>query len=327
MYNINLFSPTVLAQSVLATTLVVTSGLSQANLSAQAQMPIMLDQQHSHHNMMDMESVSEPKAVMSADMAMSEHSSSYNQVTHQQGKSDSLQHSDEQMPHEGHDHRKEHGAQVYAVTTLDSQWQLNNDDQAMWKTEFETKIGTDENKVFFKLHADKAESEDLDLEAKLLYSRMISDFWDAQVGVQYRAEKVQLNAQNKDTEENLDAVFGLHGLAPYFFETDAYFYVGADQYAAFSLETERDLLLTQKLILKPYLDLTVIFSDESKYAQKTGLSRATAGLEARYEISKKVMPYLGIAYEYSQGHAENLWQAKAPSDQAWLYGAGIRFKF
>ena len=329
MHNINLFSPTLLAQSVLATTLVLSSGFSQANASAQASMPIMSDHQHSHHNMMDMESssVAEPNTATSADMLMPVHSQQHAQMPHQHAMSDSLQHSTEQAPHEGHDHRKEHGAQVYAVTTFDSQWRMNNDDEGVWKTELETRIGTDENKVFFKLHADRAESEDVGLEAKLLYSRMISDFWDAQVGVQYRAEKVQLDAQYKDTEENLDAVVGLHGLAPYFFETNAYLYMGADQYAALSLETERDLLLTQKLILKPYLDFTVVLSDESKYAQKTGLSSATAGLEARYEISKKVMPYVDIAYEYSKGHAENLWQPKAQTDQSWSYGAGIRFKF
>lgn len=96
---------------------------------------------------------------------------------------------------------------------------------------------------------------------------MISDFWDVQAGARYRAEKVEREQQGWDTEEKVDGVLGLHGLAPYFFETDAYVYAGADNYAAFSLETERDLLLTQKLIFKPYLDLNIIFSDDSKYAK------------------------------------------------------------
>ncbi len=59
-----------------------------------------------------------------------------------------------------------------------------------------------------------------------------------------------------------------------------------------SLETERDVLLTQKLIVKPYLDLNVVLSDDSSYAQKTGLSTAQLGLETRYEINKKLMPLL-----------------------------------
>ena len=156
---------------------------------------------------------------------------------------------------------------------------------------------------------------------------MISDFWDVQAGARYRAEKVEHEQQGWDTEEKVDGVLGLHGLAPYFFETDAYVYAGADNYAAFSLETERDLLLTQKLIFKPYLDMNIIFSDDSKYAKKSGLSNAAVGLETRYEISKKVMPYVDIAYEYSKGNEATAWQAESDEEKGWQYGMGLRFKF
>ena len=107
----------------------------------------------------------------------------------------------------------------------------------------------------------------------------------------------------------------------------AYVYAGEDHYSGFSLETERDLLLTQKLIFKPYLDVNLVFSDDSKYAKKTGLSGVTAGLETRYETNKRVMPYIDIAYEYSKGNDATPWQAESGSEKGWLYGAGIRFKF
>lgn len=167
-----------------------------------------------------------------------------------------------------YDHRSEHGAQIYAITTVDNKWLVNEDGTGGLKSEFETRIGTDENKVFIKVHADKEESHDAHYDAKLLYSRMISDFWDAQIGARYRSEKVELDDHRKDTEESVDAVIGLHGMAPYFFETDAYLYAGEDSYAGFSLETERDFLITQKLIIQPYLELDVVFSDDSKYAKK-----------------------------------------------------------
>jgi copper resistance protein B len=125
----------------------------------------------------------------------------------------------------------------------------------------------------------------------------------------------------------LNAALGLHGLAQYFFETDAYLYFGQDSRVAFSLETERDLLLTQKLILKPYLDLNVVFSDDSRYAQKTGLNSIKTGLETRYEITKKVMPYVSVAYAYSKGNKETAWQTATDSESGWLYGAGLRFRF
>lgn len=219
-------------------------------------------------------------------------------------------------------HAKEHGGQIYQSTTLESRWLRNEDGEGTLKSELEARIGTDENKLFIKLHSDKAESHRAETEAKVLYSRMISDFWDAQAGIQYR------NDPNREVDENqLDAVVGLHGMAPYFFETDAYLYAGQDQQWRFSLETERDLLLTQKLILKPYLDVDVVFSDDSKYAQKTGLSRIATGLETRYEISKQIMPFIDVSYEYQKGNEETAWQQRTDSEQGWLYGAGIRFKF
>jgi copper resistance protein B len=96
---------------------------------------------------------------------------------------------------------------------------------------------------------------------------------------------------------------------------------------AFSLETSRDLLLTQKLILQPYLDLNVVFSDDSRYAKKSGLNSMTTGLETRYEITKKVMPYVSVAYTYSKGNKETQWQTATDSENGWLYGAGLRLRF
>lgn len=229
--------------------------------------------------------------------------------------------------HPGHDHRKEHGAQVYVVTTLDNKWRVNEDGKGALKSEIETRIGTDENKIFLKAHVNKQESYDTEYDLKILYSRMISDFWDAQVGTRYRIEKVKHRQHSTDTEEKLDGVIGVHGMAPYFFETDAYLYIGKDNYSGLSVETERDLLLTQKLIFTPYLDMDVIFNDDSKYAKRSGLNGVTAGLETRYEISKKIMPYIDIAYEYSKGDKTTSFQSSNGSESSWLYGAGVRFKF
>ncbi|TCB49626.1 copper resistance protein B [Acinetobacter sp. ANC 4779] len=219
-------------------------------------------------------------------------------------------------------HIKEHGGQVYQQTTVESKWLRNDDGEGILKSKFETRIGADENKVFIKVQADQAESQQAEYDAKVLYSHMVSDFWDVQAGLGY------LNNQNREVDsEQIGVVLGIHGLAPYFFETDVYLYVGQDQQMSFMLETERDLLLTQKLILKPYLDLNVIFSDNSNYAKKLGLSIAQLGLETRYEINKKVMPFVDVAYGYNKGNEETAWQQSSSSENEWLYGAGIRFKF
>ena len=224
--------------------------------------------------------------------------------------------------HSDHDHRRQHGGQIYQATKLDNQWRIDKHGQGEFNTELETWIGTDENKLFIKAHSEKSESEKADYAISALYSRNIAEFWDAQAGLRYRSESFDIHRQ-----EAVDAAFGLHGLAPYFFETDAYLYVGQDQHISLSLETERDLLLTQKLITQPYLKADILIRDESDYAQKTGLTALQTGIQTRYEINKTVMPFLDVAYRYEKGDRESNHQVATDSESGWLYGAGITFKF
>lgn len=89
-----------------------------------------------------------------------------------------------------HDHRKEHGAQIYSQIILDQKWQHSSEGNGTFKSKNQARIGTDENKIFLKLEADKHESHQAEYDAKVLYSRNISDFWDVQTGVRYRQENL-----------------------------------------------------------------------------------------------------------------------------------------
>lgn len=71
----------------------------------------------------------------------------------------------------------------------------------------------------------------------------------------------------------------------------------------------------------------MVLSDDSNYAKKTGLNSVQVGLETRYEINKKVMPFMDVAYGYNKGVQETAWQKSSSSENEWFYGAGIRFKF
>src|SRR5690606_42102605 len=79
--------------------------------------------------------------------------------------------------------------------------------------------------------------------------------------------------------------------------------------------------------LQPFIELDIIFNDQAANAKKSGLSHATLGLETRYEISKKVMPYLQVGYEYSQGNKQTAWQQASGSDQGWIYALGLKMMF
>ncbi|MEQ1307507.1 copper resistance protein B [Acinetobacter bereziniae] len=274
-------------------------------------------------------------AVTESTMTMSNSSMDHSKMNSMENPNQTVDHSQHQMDaeqsndpantdssHDTHDHRKEHGGQVYQRVTIDNAWMVDEDGKGTLDSSFELRVGTDENKLFIKGSSSKAESSKAEYDLSALYSRNIAAFWDVQAGVRYSD-----NPERETDQERVDAALGLHGLAQYFFETDAYLYFGQDSRVAFSLETSRDLLLTQKLILQPYLDLNVVFSDDSRYAKKSGLNSMTTGLETRYEITKKVMPYVSVAYTYSKGNKETQWQTATDSENGWLYGAGLRLRF
>ncbi len=216
----------------------------------------------------------------------------------------------------------EHGGQIYAANSLENKWMLDRHGKGSWQSELESWIGSDDNKLFIKADSKQAESEQLDASIMALYSRNISTFWDAQAGLRYR----QNNTVATD-KRAVDAVVGIHGLAPYFFETQAYLYVGEHQHVSMSLEAKRDVLWTQKLISEPFVKATVLLKDESKTPQKTGLSHAEVGVQTRYEINKMLMPFFEIAYESDLGQKATAWQEVTPRGYGVVYGLGVLLKF
>ena len=219
------------------------------------------------------------------------------------------------------DHLKEHGGQIYQVTRLENAWMVDEDGKGNLGTKLETLIGTDENRLFIEANSEKSESNDPKYAVSALYSRNVAPFWDVQAGVRYSEDK------NNSSSDRVDGVIGILGLAPYFFETQAYLYGGENNFWGASFELERDLLLTQKLITQPYIEADVIFSDDSNYAAKSGLSELKTGIKTRYEITKRIKPFIDVAYQYEKGQKATSMQEATESEKGWKYGAGIEFVF
>ena len=223
---------------------------------------------------------------------------------------------------QNHDkHLNEHGGQIYQTTKFSNEWIVDKDGKFCLFSSFETLIGTDENRMFVEANLNKAESNDPNYDVSALYSRNVAPFWDVQAGVRYSEDK------NNRNSNRIDGVIGLLGLAPYFFETQAYLYGGENNFWGASFELERDLLLTQKLITQPYIEADVIFSDDSNYAAKSGLSELKTGIKTRYEITKRIKPFIDVAYQYEKGQKATSMQEATESEKGWKYGAGIELVF
>lgn len=150
-----------------------------------------------------------------------------------------------------------------------------------------TWIGGDINRLWLRA---EAESEDGEAESVLvdaLYGRSISRWWDLVAGVRqdFRPGPAQTWA-----------AFGIQGLAPYWFEVEATAYVGAGGRTSVRLEAEYDLLLTNRLILQPLVELDFYGKEDPERKIGAGFSSLETGARLRYEFRREFAPYVGITW-------------------------------
>src|SRR5690606_26054241 len=82
-------------------------------------------------------------------------------------------------------------------------------------------------------------------ETDLLYSRLITPFWNFQVGAQYANEWGE-----ESYKDRWSGVIALQGLAPYKFEIDNSLYISEHGDVTFAFEAEYDIRITQRLVLQ-----------------------------------------------------------------------------
>lgn len=179
--------------------------------------------------------------------------------------------------------------------------------------------GTDTNKGWLKSEGEKlVDGKVEDAEVQLLYSRMIAPFWDVQVGGRYDVRP--------DPSRGF-AVFGVQGLAPYFFEVDTAGFVSEDGDVSVRLEVEYEFLLTQRLILQPSTEFNFAVQEVERLGVGRGLNDVELGLRLRYEIVREFAPYIGVSWERKVGRTADFARREGEDIDSLALVAGVRFRF
>ncbi len=97
-----------------------------------------------------------------------------------------------------------------------------------------------------------------------------------------------------------------------------------ETFSGAALELEYELLLTQKLVLQPRLEVNVNGQDDERRGMGSGFSTAEAGLRLRYEIRREIAPYIGINWERALGDTGDLAREHGEARQDTAVVAGIR---
>lgn len=181
-------------------------------------------------------------------------------------------------------------------------------------------VGGDYNRAWLKSEGDYLTDDGIveNAEIQVLYSRSIAAFWDLQVGGRY---------DPKPDPSRGFAVIGIEGLAPYFFEVDAAGFVSDDGDVSARLEAEYELLLTQRLIAQPRVEMNFAVQEVEELGIGSGLSDVELGLRLRYEIVREFAPYIGVAWERKVGNTADFARKEGDDvDNLWFV-VGIRFWF
>jgi copper resistance protein B len=184
-------------------------------------------------------------------------------------------------------HRAEDNA-VHAFLLADQiEWRAGRSaDAAAWDAR--GWIGTDRTRMWLRSEGEGRRHGIEAAEAHVLYGRMIARWWDIVGGVRQDV---------RPGDPQTWAAIGLQGLAPYWFDVEATAYVGASGRTQVRVKSEYEVLLSNRLILQPLVEVDVNGKADAPRGLGAGLSRTTMGLRWRYEIRREVAPYAGLEWD------------------------------
>jgi copper resistance protein B len=177
-------------------------------------------------------------------------------------------------------------------------------------------VGTDYDRLWIKSEGTLQSNGTLeDGQQQFLYDRAVTTYFDLQGGL-------RSDIDSRPTRNW--AAFGIQGLAPYFFDLELTGYVSGQGHLAAKLEASYDLLITQRLILQPQIELNVYSKADPSRMVGAGFSDIDTGLRLRYEFNRKFAPYLGVVYEGKFGQTASYAKRGGESTGDFRFVFGLR---
>jgi copper resistance protein B len=183
-------------------------------------------------------------------------------------------------------HKVHDGATNYYVLIDQLEWQTGHHgrgvswDQKGW-------IGGDRNRIWFRTEGEGSDGQLATGQVHALYGRAVARWWDLVAGVRQDV---------RPGPSQTWAAIGVQGLAPYRFDVEATAYVGASGRTHVRLETEYELLVTNRAVLQPLIEVEIYGKDDPAHDVGAGLSTIDAGLRVRYELRREFAPYVGVTW-------------------------------
>ena len=211
-----------------------------------------------------------------------------------------------------------HGHSVLASVIVDRLEQFHGDHANGQAIDAQAWYGSDLDKLWIKLDGERSDGRLAATRSEVLWNHAFAPYWGWQAGV--RHDFGEGPARNW-------AAFGFQGLSPYWFDVEATAYVGESGRTALRFETEYELLLTQRLILQPDVEVNLYGKNDPARGIGSGLSDIDVGLRLRYEVTRKFAPYVGVVWSRKFGKTADYARADFSQVEDTQLVAGVRFWF
>lgn len=214
---------------------------------------------------------------------------------------------------------EEHGGELQSKVMLNLfEYQTGSDADA-YRWDGDAWFGSDINRLVLKSEGEGSTAKGVaTAELQALYSRAVSPYSDLQIGVR------------QDIDPNparTYAAFGVNTLFPYWFETDAEFFVATTGDVLGRVTGIYDFRLTEHLLLQPRAELNFSANDIPDREIGVGLSTAELGLRLRYEVRREFAPYIGITYDRKIGQTATFARATGNDVSDTRFVMGVRAWF
>jgi copper resistance protein B len=177
-------------------------------------------------------------------------------------------------------------------------------------------VGGDLDRIFFRTEGEARKSCLDRTETHVFYGRLVSPWWDLVGGVR---------VDDGPGPPRTWAAAGVQGLAPYWFEIEATGYVGAEGRTHARLEVKQELLVTNRLILQPLVELEIYGKDDRPRRIGAGLSSADIAVRLRYEMRREVAVHAGVLWSRTFFGTADLLRAAGEQPNQARAVAGVRF--
>ena len=197
------------------------------------------------------------------------------------------------------------------------EWQLVHGHQGL-RWDSTSWLGGDINRVWIRTEGEGLDGELDAAEVQALYGRAIGRWWDVVAGVRYDA---------RPQPDHTWAALGIQGLAPFWVHVQATAFVGPRGHTAARIELENEILITNRIMVQPLVELSLSGKDDPDRGVSAGLTTGEVGFRVRYEIRREIAPYAGVVWHRKLFGTGDAARARGEDAGGWHLVSGLRWWF